>query len=194
MMYDYIVIGAGSAGCVLANRLTENGKFSVLLLEAGDNDRTPLIQLPNGVGVLMTGTKYNWQFNTEKETNLGGRELFWPRGKGLGGSSSINGMVYIRGHATDYDGWRQLGNVGWGYEDVLPYFKRSMNQERGEDEFHGVGGPLNVKDGDSSLPNHKMFIDAGVEAGYPSNPDFNAAEQDGVGPIPVTNVCQTRCM
>jgi len=192
-MYDYIVIGAGSAGCVLANRLTESGKFSVLLLEAGDKDRSPLIHMPNGVGVLMTGTKYNWQFNTQKETNLGDRELFWPRGKGLGGSSSINGMVYIRGHAADYDGWRQLGNVGWGYEDVLPYFKRSMNQERGEDEFHGVGGPLNVKDGNSSLPIHKMFIDAGVEAGYPYNPDFNGAEQEGIGPIQLTKVGNQRC-
>jgi choline dehydrogenase len=187
------VVGAGSAGCVLANRLSTNGKHRVLLLEAGDKDNSPLIHMPNGVGVVIGGTKYNWMFNTEKEENLNGRELFWPRGKGLGGSSSINGMVYIRGHAADYDGWRQLGNVGWGYEEVLPYFKRSMNQERGEDEFHGVGGPLNVKDGNSPMTMHKMFIDAGVAAGHAYNPDFNGADQEGVGPVQLTKIGNKRC-
>jgi choline dehydrogenase len=193
MNYDFIVVGAGSAGCVLANRLTENGEHRVLLLEAGDKDSSPLIHMPNGVGVVIAGTKYNWQFDTAREPELNNREMFWPRGKGLGGSSSINGMVYIRGNAADYDSWRQQGNMGWGYDDVLPYFKKSMNQERGEDEYHGVGGPLNVKDGNSKMPVHRMFIDAGVEAGYPFNPDFNGAEQEGVGPIQLTKIGNQRC-
>ena len=193
MNYDFIIVGAGSAGCVLANRLTSDGLHKVLLLEAGDKDASPLIHMPNGVGVVIAGTKYNWQFNTASEPELNNRKLFWPRGKGLGGSSSINGMVYIRGHAADYDSWRQQGNVGWGYEDVLPYFKKSMNQERGEDDYHGVGGPLNVKDGNSKMPIHRQFIDAGIEAGYPFNPDFNGAEQEGVGPIQLTKVGNKRC-
>ena len=193
MSYDYIVVGAGSAGCVLANRLTANGAHTVLLLEAGDKDNSPLIHMPNGVGVVIAGTKYNWQFNTAREPELNNRKMFWPRGRGLGGSSSINGMVYIRGHAADYDSWRQEGNVGWGYDDVLPYFKKSMNQERGEDEYHGVGGPLNVKDGNSAMPIHGKFIDAGVQAGYPYNPDFNGIEQEGVGPIQLTKIGNKRC-
>ena len=193
MNYDYIVVGAGSAGCVLANRLTENGVHKVLLLEAGDKDTSPLIHMPNGVGVVIAGTKYNWQFNTAREAELNNRKMFWPRGKGLGGSSSINGMVYIRGHAADYDSWRQEGNVGWGYDDVLPYFKKSMNQERGQDDYHGVGGPLNVKDGTSGMPIHDKFIKAGVQAGYPYNPDFNGAEQEGVGPIQLTKIGNQRC-
>ena len=193
MDYDFIVIGAGSGGCVLANRLTENGLHKVLLLEAGDKDSSPLIHMPNGVGVLIGGTKYNWQFNTEVESELHGRRMFWPRGKGLGGSSSINGMVYIRGNAADYDSWRQEGNLGWGYDDVLPYFKKSMNQERGESEYHGVGGPLNVKDGSSRMSIHKQFIEAGVQAGYTYNPDFNGRDQEGVGPIQLTQIGNNRC-
>ena len=193
MDYDFIVIGAGSAGCVLANRLTADGTHKVLLLEAGDKDSSPLIHMPNGVGVVIAGTKYNWQFDTDREPELNNREMFWPRGKGLGGSSSINGMVYIRGHAADYDSWRQQGNEGWSYDEVLPYFKKSMNQERGEDDYHGVGGPLNVKDGNSKMPVHQMFIDAGVEAGYPYNPDFNGVEQEGVGPIQLTKIGNKRC-
>lgn len=193
MDYDFIVVGAGSAGCVLANRLTENGEHRVLLLEAGEKDTSPLIHMPNGVGVVIAGTKYNWQFDTAREPELNNREMFWPRGRGLGGSSSINGMVYIRGNAADYDSWRQQGNMGWGYDDVLPYFKKSMNQERGEDDYHGVGGPLNVKDGNSKMPVHRMFIDAGIEAGYPYNPDFNGVEQEGVGPIQLTKIGNKRC-
>ena len=192
-MYYYIIVGAGSAGCVLANRLSANPAISVLLLEAGKKDRSPFIHMPAGVGQLIAGKAYNWSFDTAPEPQLENRRLFWPRGKGLGGSSSINGMVYIRGHAQDFDRWRQLGNEGWSYEEVLPYFKRSMNQERGADEFHGVGGPLNVKDGASPLPTHKVFIQAGIEAGYDFNADFNGAEQEGVGPFQLTKVGNQRC-
>lgn len=191
-MYDYIIVGAGSAGCVLANRLSAEPGNRVLLLEAGKKDSSPLIHMPAGIGQLMQGTTYNWAFNTAPEQALGNRRLYWPRGKGLGGSSSTNGMIYIRGHAQDYDRWRQLGNEGWSYDEVLRYFKRSMNQERGEDAFHGVGGPINVKDGNSSLPAHKLFIEAAMEAGYPFNPDFNGAEQEGVGPYQLTKLGSRR--
>ena len=200
-MYDYIIVGAGSAGCVLANRLSADPKTKVLLLEAGKKDTSPFIRMPTGVGQLLSGTTYNWSFDTAPEPHLENRRLFWPRGKGLGGSSSINGMIYIRGHAQDFDRWRQLGNEGWSFDEVLPYFKKSMNQERiqethqdsGEDEFHGVGGPLNVKDGGAALPSHKLFIEAGVEAGYTYNDDFNGAKQEGVGPYQLTKVGGQRC-
>ncbi|MCB1691128.1 MAG: choline dehydrogenase [Pseudomonadales bacterium] len=192
-MYDYIIVGAGSAGCVLANRLSADPANQVLLLEAGKKDSSPFIHMPAGVGQLIQGKTYNWAFDTAPEPALGDRRLYWPRGKGLGGSSSINGMVYIRGHAQDYDRWRQLGNEGWSYEEVLPYFRKSMNQERGEDAFHGVGGPLNVKDGHASLGSHSMFIEAAQEAGYPYNPDFNGVEQEGVGPYQLTKIGNERC-
>jgi len=192
-MYDYIVIGAGSAGCVMANRLSADSNNKVLLLEAGKKDTSPFIHMPPGVGQLLNSTKYNWFFNTAPEPNLNDRELYWPRGKVLGGSSSINGMIYNRGHARDYDQWRQLGNKGWSFEVVLPYFKKSMNQERGADDFHGVGGPLNVKDSNAPTELHQLFIDAGVEAGHQYNPDFNGAEQEGVGPYQVTKIDGQRC-
>jgi choline dehydrogenase len=192
-MYDYIIVGAGSAGCVLANRLSADPDTKVLLLEAGKKDTSPFIHMPTGVGQLLTGTTYNWAFDTAPEPHLENRRLFWPRGKGLGGSSSINGMIYIRGHAQDFDRWRQLGNEGWSFDEVLPYFKRSMNQERGEDDFHGVGGPLNVKDGGAALPSHKVFVEAGIEAGYAYNPDFNGAEQEGVGSYQLTKIGAQRC-
>jgi choline dehydrogenase len=190
-VYDYIIVGAGSAGCVLANRLSENNQ--VLLLEAGGADTSPFIHMPAGVLRLLTTRTENWAFDTAAEPALNNRRLYWPRGKVLGGSSSINGMVYIRGHAEDYDRWRQLGNEGWSYEEVLPYFKRSMHNERGADPFHGIGGPLNVKDIESSLSTHEYFIQAGIEAGYPLNSDFNGAEQEGVGPFQVTQKGRKRC-
>jgi choline dehydrogenase len=192
-MYDYIVIGAGSAGCVMANRLSADSNNKVLLLEAGKRDTSPFIHMPPGVGQLLNSKTYNWFFNTAPEPNLNNRELYWPRGKVLGGSSSINGMIYNRGHARDYDQWRQLGNLGWSYEEVLPYFKKSINQERGADKYHGVGGPLNVKDSNASNKLHQLFIDAGVEAGHKYNPDFNGAEQEGVGPYQVTKIDGQRC-
>ena len=145
-VFDYIIIGAGSAGCVLANRLSENSKHKVLLLEAGGKDTYPWIHIPVGYYKTMHNPKTDWCFKTEPDENLNGRSINYPRGKTLGGSSSINGLLYIRGQARDYDIWRQQGNTGWGWDDVLPYFIKSENQERGANKFHGVGGPLSVSD------------------------------------------------
>ena len=179
--FDYIVVGAGSAGCVLANRLTELGKHSVLLLEAGPRDRNIWIHIPLGYGVLFKQPKVNWMYQTEPEPELGGRSVFQPRGKVLGGSSSINGLVYIRGQHADYDRWRQLGNVGWGYDDVLPYFKRAENQQRGADDYHGAGGPLAVSNPRQHDPLCEAFIAAAEQTGIPRNTDFNGASQEGAG-------------
>ncbi len=179
--FDYIVVGAGSAGCVLANRLTELGKHSVLLLEAGPRDRNIWIHIPLGYGVLFKQPKVNWMYQTEPEPELGGRSVFQPRGKVLGGSSSINGLVYIRGQHADYDRWRQLGNVGWGYDDVLPYFKRAENQQRGADDYHGAGGPLAVSNPRQPDPLCEAFIAAAEQTGIPRNTDFNGATQEGAG-------------
>lgn len=185
-MFDYIVIGGGSAGCVLANRLSENPNNKVLLLEAGGKDKSLFIHMPAGVAELLKGGPYNWQFNTAPEPHLNNRGLYWPRGKVLGGSSAINGMVYIRGHKKDYDDWAALGNPGWSYAEVLPYFKRAMNQERGASEYHGINGPLDVEDPKSEHELFAAFIQAGKEVGIPYNPDFNGEEQEGVGPYQVT--------
>ena len=144
-MYDYIIIGAGSAGCVLANRLSEDPKVKVLLLEAGGADKRKEIHIPLAFSKLFK-TPCDWAYYTEPEAALENRSLYWPRGKVLGGSSSMNAMIYIRGHRADYDGWRDLGNPGWGYQDVLPFFKKSENQERGASEYHGASGPLQVSD------------------------------------------------
>src|ERR1039458_2782950 len=140
--FDFVVIGAGSAGCVLANRLTESGRYRVLLLEAGGKDRNPWIHIPLGYGKLFTNPKVNWLYTSEPEAASGNRRIAQPRGKVLGGSSSINGLVYIRGQREDYDHWRSLGNTGWGFDDVLPYFRKSEDQQHGADDYHGVGGPL----------------------------------------------------
>lgn len=179
--FDYIIVGAGSAGCVLANRLSANGKHSVLLLEAGPRDSNIWIHVPLGYGKLFKDKSVNWMYQTEPEPELGGRQVFQPRGKTLGGSSSINGLLYVRGQHEDYDRWRQLGNTGWGYDDVLPYFKKAENQARGASEYHGAGGPLPVSDMIVTDPLSKAFIDAAVETGVPFNPDFNGASQEGVG-------------
>ena len=179
--FDYIIVGAGSAGCVLANRLTADGKHSVLLLEAGPRDRNMWIHIPIGYAKLFKNPKVNWMYQTEPEPGLDGRQVFQPRGKVLGGSSSINGLVYIRGQHADYDRWRQLGNVGWSYEDMLPYFKRAENQQRGESEFHGVGGPLYVSNARQSDPLSDAFIEAATQVGIPANNDFNGASQEGAG-------------
>ncbi|MES1149435.1 MAG: choline dehydrogenase [Bradyrhizobium guangdongense] len=179
--FDYIIVGAGSAGCVLANRLSANGKHSVLLLEAGPKDSNIWIHVPLGYGKLFKEKSVNWMYQTEPEPELGGRQVFQPRGKTLGGSSSINGLLYVRGQHEDYDRWRQLGNTGWGYDDVLPYFKKAENQARGASEYHGAGGPLPVSDMIVTDPLSKAFIDAAVETGLPFNPDFNGASQEGVG-------------
>lgn len=179
-MYDYIIVGAGSAGCVLANRLTEDPQVSVLLLEAGGDDKKQEIHIPAAFSKLFK-TAYDWTYYTEEEPEMANRKMYWPRGKVLGGSSSINAMIYIRGHRGDYDAWRDAGNEGWGYEDVLPYFKKSENQERGSDEYHGVGGPLNVANLRYVNPLSRIFVEASKELGIAENPDFNGALNEGTG-------------
>ena len=179
--YDYIVTGAGSAGCAVAARLSETGRHRVLLLEAGGRDSSPWIHIPVGYYRLFTHQTYNWRFESEPVAGLNGRTSYQPRGKMLGGTSSLNGMVYMRGTAADYDGWRQLGCVGWDYESVLTYFRKAENQERGEDEFHGVGGPLNVTDAHYKHEIIDAIIEAAVQAGIPHNRDFNGATQEGAG-------------
>ncbi len=179
--FDYVIVGAGSAGCVLANRLSADGKYSVLLLEAGPRDTNLWIHVPLGYGRLFKEKTVNWMYQTEPEPGLDGRSVFQPRGKVLGGSSSINGLLYIRGQHEDYDRWRQHGNLGWGFDDVLPYFKKAENQERGADDFHGTGGPLPVSDLGHPDPLSAAFIAAAAETGLPVNPDFNGASQEGAG-------------
>ena len=182
-MVDYIIIGAGSAGCVLANRLTEESETTVLLLEAGGMDDYPDIRIP-GRWTTLLGTEIDWLYQTEPQIHLNNRIVDWNRGKVLGGSSSINNMVYIRGHRWDYDRWAELGNEAWSYAEVLPYFKKSENQERGASEYHGVGGPLNVADLPQVSPITEVverFIQAGLELGLPFNDDFNGAKQEGIG-------------
>ncbi len=180
--FDYVIVGAGSAGCVLASRLSEDAGSSVLLLEAGPKDTSLMVRMPAGVASLITKpNKHNWGFQTEGTTQLNNRKDYWPRGKGLGGSSSINGMVYIRGHARDYDHWRQLGLEGWSFADVLPYFKRSETNEAGGDDFRGESGPLYVSNPLKTSPLFQVMIDAGRQAGYKITPDFNGEQQEGFG-------------
>jgi choline dehydrogenase len=179
--FDYVIVGAGSAGCVLANRLSADGKHSVLLLEAGPEDTNLWIHVPLGYGKLFKEKTVNWMYQTEPEPELGGRQVFQPRGKVLGGSSSINGLLYVRGQHEDYDRWRQRGNSGWGYDDVLPYFKKAEDQQRGGDKYHGVGGPLTVCNLGHPDPLSAAFIDAAAETGLPVNSDFNGASQEGAG-------------
>lgn len=184
--FDFIIIGAGSAGCVLADKLSASGEHSVCLLEAGKADKNWLIHLPIGIIALLQSHTLNWQFNSHQEKTLNNREIFTPRGKTLGGSSSINAMLYVRGQQQDYDHWQSLGNTGWSFNDVLPYFKALENQERGADEFHGVGGALNVADSVSKPAINEDFIQSAVAAGYPENIDFNGPSQEGVGYYQVT--------
>jgi choline dehydrogenase len=179
-MTDYIIVGAGSAGCVLANRLTENPRTSVALLEAGGSDTKPEIHIP-AQWTQLWQTEVDWRYFTEPQAHLHQRKIYSPRGKVLGGTSSLNAMMYIRGNAWDYDQWEKLGNAGWGFADVLPYFKKSENQERGASEFHGLGGLLNVADLLEPHPVCRAFVEAAAELGIPRNDDFNGARQEGVG-------------
>ncbi|MDC0196335.1 GMC family oxidoreductase N-terminal domain-containing protein [Gammaproteobacteria bacterium] len=179
--YDYIIVGAGSAGCVLANRLSGSGKYKVLLLEAGGKDNNPWIHIPIGYGRNFSNPNVNWMYSSEPGTDWVKRRIQQPRGKVLGGSSSINGLIYMRGQKEDYEHWRQLGNTGWGYDQVLHYFKKSEDQERGAGEFHGAGGPLSVSDPRETHPMADAYIQAAIDAGYQVNNDFNGEEQEGFG-------------
>jgi choline dehydrogenase len=191
--FDYIVVGAGSAGCVLANRLTASGRHRVLLLEAGPADRNPWIHIPIGYAKLFSNAKVNWLYQSEPEPELNNRRIIQPRGKVLGGSSSINGLVYIRGQKEDFDLWRQLGNPGWSWDDVLPYFKKAESQQRGADDYHGADGPLSVSDHTETHELCEAFIKAGQQSGIPRNDDFNGAGQEGIGYFQTTARRGLRC-
>lgn len=192
-MYDFIIVGAGSAGCVLANRLSSDPKIKVCLVEAGPKDSSVMVHVPLGIIGMMHSKKMNWRYYTESEPLLNDRKLFWPRGKTLGGSSASNAMCYIRGHACDYDEWAALGNEGWSYQDILPYFKKSEHQERGEDDFHGSSGPLHVSDLRITNPLSDAFLQAAEQAGHKVTQDFNGDEQEGVGYYQVTQKNGQRC-
>lgn len=192
-MYDYVIVGAGSAGCVLANRLSEDPACRVLLLEAGPRDWHPFIHMPAGLARLVNNRRVNWSYDTAPEPALQGRRLWWPRGKVLGGSSSINAMCYVRGVPADYDGWAAAGAHGWDWASVLPYFRRSECNSRGADALHGDSGPLHVSDLRHHNPLSAAFIEAGQQAGYAFNNDFNGPDQLGVGLYQVTQKDGARC-
>jgi choline dehydrogenase len=191
--YDFIIVGAGSAGCVLADRLTASGRHRVLLLEAGGKDSNPWIHIPLGYGKLFNDARVNWLYQSAPEPELDNRTIIQPRGKVLGGSSAINGLLYVRGQKEDFDHWRQLGNVGWSYDDVLPYFKRAENQQRGADAYHGTGGPLSVSDQTEPHEICDAFIEAAQQVGMPRNDDFNGATQEGAGYFQTTSRRGRRC-
>ncbi|MGH8446620.1 MAG: GMC family oxidoreductase, partial [Solimonas sp.] len=191
--FDFIIVGAGSAGCVLANRLSADPRHRVLLLEAGGRDWNPWIHVPLGYGKLFNNASVNWLYQSEPQPELNGRTIGVPRGKVLGGSSAINGLVYIRGQREDFDAWRDGGASGWGYDDVLPYFIRSEDQQRGASAYHGTGGPQAVSDQTEPHELCEAFIGAAGQAGYPRNDDFNGAVQEGAGYFQTTARRGRRC-
>ncbi len=186
--FDYIIVGAGSAGCVLANRLGAKPEHRILVLEAGGQDRfwNWKIHMPAAFAYPLADDKVNWHYHSEPEPHMDGRKMYCPRGRVIGGSSSINGMVYIRGHARDYDRWGQLGLTGWSYADILPYFRKAEDHEKGADDYHGVGGPLHVSYGRTRNPLFEAWVEAGKQAGYPMTPDVNGYQQEGLGPMEMT--------
>jgi len=184
--FDYIIIGSGSAGSVLANRLTENGTRSVLVLEYGGSDMGPLIQMPSALSIPLNTKTYNWGYLSEPEPGLANRRITAPRGKVIGGSSSINGMVYVRGHARDFDTWSELGATGWAFADVLPYYKRMETSHGGEEGWRGTGGPMHVTRGERDNPLYHAFVEAAEQAGYPTTVDYNGRQQEGFGAMEMT--------
>ena len=184
--FDYIIVGAGSAGCVMANRLSADGGNSVLMLEYGGSDASPFVQMPSALSIPMNSKQFDWGYHSEPEANLNNRRMHVPRGKVIGGSSSVNGMVYVHGHASDFDAWDSLGAKGWAYADVLPYFKRSETYSGGGDAYRGDDGPLHTRKGDMRNPLYRAFIAAGVEAGYGESVDLNGFRQEGFGAFDMT--------
>ena len=180
-MFDFIIVGAGSAGCVLADRLSADGRSTVLVLEYGGSDRSLFIKMPGALSIPMNSARYNWRYESEPEPYLNNRRLHCPRGKVLGGSSSINGLVYVRGNPLDFDRWEAEGAAGWGYRHVLPYFRRAESRREGADEYRGGAGPLATRTGDMRNPLYGAFIEAARQAGYPVTPDVNGARQEGFG-------------
>jgi choline dehydrogenase len=193
--YDYIIIGAGSAGCVLANRLGAKAENRILVLEAGGQDHwwNWKIHMPAAFAYPLADDKVNWYYHTEPEPFMDNRRMYCPRGRVIGGSSSINGMCYIRGHARDYDRWAQSGLRGWSYSDILPYFRRAEHHEPGEDDYHGTGGPLHVSHGITRNPLFEAWVEAGQQAGYPMTTDLNGRQQEGLGPMEMTTRAGRRC-
>ncbi|WP_415454040.1 choline dehydrogenase [Azorhizobium caulinodans] len=185
-IFDYVIVGSGSAGAVLADRLSADGRFTVLVLEYGGSDRSVLIQMPAALSIPMNMPKYNWGFETEPEPGLGGRRLVCPRGKVIGGSSSVNGMVYVRGNPHDFDRWEEEGAQGWGYRHVLPYFQRAESRQEGGDAYRGATGPLATRYGPLENPLYNVFVEAARQAGYPATSDINGAQQEGFGRMDMT--------